>query len=470
MENGASRYSWLGKTWTQVVRDGAVMVVTDQGEIATTDEIMRALYKGEAVTVRDKAEPKAGEHDEAGAARAKAKIEAARTAGIAVPASKADGLFYDVGTAVMLESWASERKDFEAMPAASEVIPTVRAQIKAELRQDVEHAAWDLRVSKSTGKVGDPKQPSAEAMVPTRRALQGFYSRSGVGQVPDHWPTDIRAGAVNALCERFAKERPPSLLVNGDDPRVVLRVQRARGRAFACVSPTYAAFDGDLVLEALLDAVPRGARVSVDYDPDAARGRVEIVTLQEERPVVGEPFRTSFTVGWDDTGAGSIWGDGGLFSARCLNLTRIWTSAGTFRIRHAGTVRNLAHRFDREFDRVAQVVHGFAAQYGKAASEELTNEEKLDSAEFIQGVYRSLLQRELVPVRGRREEAVGALAAQFFADENHAGLTRAGVTNGVTRYAHRANADPWQRDELERAAGRILSGAVGLGYLAREAA
>ena len=514
-----TRYVWQGKIWLFVPAPSGDIAddkaVSDMGHTVAADELMGAIYRGEALehvapttaTTRlavvpanpyaaapsrtasttpapsasiAKAAPAAppvmtGQIDTVGRERAQARIDAAKALGVALPSSKADGLFYDLGTLVDEHAWASERKAFEELPTGEAKLPEVAAAIRAEDRQDHTFNAWDLRMSKRTGKLGDPDPLASteRAWLPTKRGFQGFTTRAGIGAIPEHWPTDIKAGAVNDLCRRFQTERPRQLLTGDQDPVVVLRVQKSRGKIFACVSPTYGAFDGDLVLESLLSALPRGSRVNVDYDPDAARGRVEIVTLQEERPVVGEPFRTSFTVGWDDTGGGSIWGDGGLFSARCLNLTRIFTSTGTFRIRHAGDVKKLARRFRCEFERVSKVVTQLSKAYGHAAGEELTNAERIEGTEFLQGVYRSLLQRDLVPVRGRREEVVKGLAIQALADENGAGMTRAGIVNGITRYAHRVNEDAWQRDEIERAAGKILwspKGVVKLDYLAKDAA
>ena len=500
-DTNAKRYTWQGRSWAVVVADSGCTdddtVVSDDGEERPIGDLLLALHKGSAIeqaavpaAIAPAAAPrlavvpanpyaaapsvvKAGELDAAGKARAQGRIDTAKALGVALPSSKADGLFYDLGTAVDEGAWASERKAFEELPTGEVKLPQVREAIRAEAREDFTFAAWDLRMSKTSGKLGDPERPTTHAFLPTRRGLQTFTTRAGIGSMPDHWPTDIKAGVVNDLCKRYAAERPSQLLqADGSDPAVVLRVQKSRGRIFAVVSPSYAAFDGNLVLESLLAALPKGSRVNVDYDPDAARGRVEIVTLQEERPVVGEPFRTSFTVGWDDTGGGSIWGDGGLFSARCLNLTRIYTSTGTFRIRHVGSVGKLARTFRANFEKISRVVSQLSRAYGHAASEELTNAERIESTEFMSGIYRSLLQRELVPVRGRREEAVKALALQALADENGAGLTRAGVVNGITRYAHRVNEDPWMRDEIERAAGRILwsQNSVRLDYLAKDVA
>lgn len=480
--NEGAQYTWLGEVWTLVqdARDrDQDKVVSKIGHVRPLSDLLLALYKHEAHESKADAfdvptppptpmPSKAGELDTFGRDRAAAKIAHAKAQGVTLPSSQADGLFFDLGTAVEEGAWTSERQTFEKLPTGENALPKLRDAITAEERETITIKAWDVRMSRTTGKLGDPSDPTRAAR-PTRRAFQSFCQRAKVGAIPDHWPTDIVASALNQVTTRFTTTRP-GLTASDPDPQVVFRVQRSRARIFACVSPSYTPFDGDLVMEALLQALPQGSRVNVDYDPDGARGKVEIVTLQEERPVVGEPFRTSFTVGWDDTGSGSIWGDGGLFSARCLNLTRIYTSTGAFRIRHVGSVRRLAYKFRSEFDRVARVVAGFSKAYGHAAGEELTNEERIEGTAFLQGLYRSLIQRDLVPVRGRREDAIKDLALQAMADENKAGLTRAGVANGITRYAHRVNTDPWVRDDMERAAGRILWSPkpIKLDYLAQE--
>lgn len=506
-----TKYAWLGSVWTQVA--GATLAedkaVSETDERRPLDELIAALRAGTAVQVPaalptptpaasvpatsnviplrpvapvapapedEDADDDAGTMDDAGRKRAEDKIQAARAAGMAVPASQKEGLFFDAGTRVMATAWKAERAAFDDLPAAGDALTKVRAQIMAEGREDVRVPAWSVRMSPRTGRLGVPDETgkatrAGHVWTPSRKGLQAYTQRAGIGAVPDHWPQDVQANAINTLCERFG-ETPPGGM---EEPDVVVRVQRGRGDlAYAVVSPSYAAFDGDKIVEALLRSAPRGSRVNVDYDPDQARGKIEIVTLQEETPVVGEPFRTSFTVGWDDTGSGSIWGDGGLFSVRCLNLTRIYSSAGRFRIRHAGNVRRLADEFRRRFDRIAAVVHGFARDYGYAAEDTLTNDERIEGREFLRGIYRSLLQRpDLLPVRGRKTEAVVELAAQAELDENKAGITRAGIANGITRYAHRVNQDPWVRDDLERAAGRILQGGRGridLKYVAADAA
>jgi len=409
----------------------------------------------------------AGDIDQVGKARAELKIAHAKALNLNVPGSKKEGLFFDVGTAVMDSAWESERREFEGTPAAEVALPELRGDIRAEGRVDVKvEDLWSLRASPSTGKIGFSSDRSWQ---PTERALAGLYSRTGIGSIPSHWPDVIRAGAINAvqkhLVEEFVKKeeaRRAACVAKNEKfepasrPDGVIRT-RKDGSCFAVVSTTYTAFDGDLVLEALEQALPKGSRVNLHYDRERARGRVEVVTLQEEKPVVGEPFKTSFTVGWDDTGGGSVWGGGGLWSARCLNLTRIWTNAGSFSIRHAGSVEKLAKRFRAEFSRIYSVVHQFSTAFGNAASEQLRPEGDISPEEFVKGVYRNLIAKQVLEVRGRKEEVIDDLLGQFLADENKAGLTRAGIANGITRYAHRVNKDPFARDGLERAAGRIIS-------------
>ena len=73
-----------------------------------------------------------------------------------------------------------------------------------------------------------------------------------------------------------------------------------------------------------------------------------------------------------------------------------------------------------------------------------------------------VIERELVPVRGRREEAVGELVAAWEADRSADGpragtITRAGLTNAFTRWAHESpNSNEFFATEVETAASALL--------------
>ena len=257
--NISKRYVWNGLVWSAKNEETAIC---ETGAMLPIEELMKALFNGEASVVVAPVAPasvEAGDIDEAGKARAAAKIAKAADLGITLPASKADGLFYDLGTAVMAESWKAEREGFDRMKRGADVLPETRDAIRAEDRADLDFGAWDLRMSPQTGKLGvSPEQ----SWMPTKRGLDSFCARADVGKVPDHWPTDIKANAINAVVKRFAADFKPAS-DNDAPPRVVLRVQRARGKAFAAVSHSYTAFDGDKVLEALLEALPADARCNV---------------------------------------------------------------------------------------------------------------------------------------------------------------------------------------------------------------
>jgi hypothetical protein len=75
------------------------------------------------------------------------------------------------------------------------------------------------------------------------------------------------------------------------------------------------------------------------------------------------------------------------------------------------------------------------------------------------GVFRGLLDRELVKIPGRTEDIVQGLALCMAEDVSSAtvhGLTRASVVNALTRYAHTVVGDPWTADSISRDAGKLL--------------
>lgn len=168
-DQATKSYMWQGAVWRSEILGGDPeddRAVSETGDRAALSALLRAIWTGEATAIptapktpapstpapRSAATTtttaiEAGDLDETGKARALAKIQTARELGITLPASKADGLLYDVGTAVMASAWASERKAFESLPAGETVLPRVRDAIRAEERETFAFPAWELRMS-----------------------------------------------------------------------------------------------------------------------------------------------------------------------------------------------------------------------------------------------------------------------------------------------------------------------------------
>ena len=90
----------------------------------------------------------------------------------------------------------------------------------------------------------------------------------------------------------------------------------------------------------------------------------------------------------------------------------------------------------------------------------------LSQDELLAGVFRSLIERDLVPAGARKmDDAVSALMAAHKIDDSAAALhgpTRASVVNAITRVAHdhafnsALELDMWDEAAWEQAGGKVL--------------
>ena len=80
-------------------------------------------------------------------------------------------------------------------------------------------------------------------------------------------------------------------------------------------------------------------------------------------------------------------------------------------------------------------------------------------AQVLPGLFNGALERELVPVRGRRPEVLKALVQAYEREPvKHTEVTRSDMVNAFTRYAHETEHDPFRAFEIEKAAGSLLFG------------
>jgi len=206
--------------------------------------------------------------------------------------------------------------------------------------------------------------------------------------------------------------------------------------------------------------------------------------------VAGEFFRVGIGVRTDDTGGGSCIVEGMFWQNLCLNLLCIDEGVtGIARIRHVGSVDALAGKFEEAMAKAKRAVGHFVDAWGYGTRENVlletlrvtpdADDRKLIEgvaggavpvSEFLPGLFNGIIERELVPVRGRAK-AIPKLIEMFHADTSAARfveggngqrserpLSRTAVVNAFTRYAHEGQDDPWQQDEIQTAAGGLLFG------------
>lgn len=407
---------------------------------------------------------------------------AAKAAGFSL-----DAPLYEIGRLVNstgVENARTFRAEFEAKPSAHDACLALADQIGQEQRRDRIVKVREVAMEPS-GAVTVPAAGARVRVGVTVSAFDSFCVRggwSGGRYLRGCWP-ELRAHNVNewtrVVGERADRERNREIGAAReedrepkeiDDLEVKFRVRnRDDGREiFAAVSPSYAACDADTIALAIAKAAPEGSRAEVTYDGERSRFNVLFHSTVEAGDYgCGEIFRAGVVVRSSDIGDGSIRVAAMVERNLCLNLIVLHRSevkiAG---LRHIGDEAALVERFREAFASAMESISHFTEVWGYAREDEapipepeVPEEEPITARDLLAGIAWSQLQRELVPVRGRKQEAVKAVL-KAYDEETVKGerLTRADVVNAWTRYAQSASDnDPWIEDEIQDAAGRILA-------------
>lgn len=439
--------------------------------------------------------------DTVGQARSEADLEAARKAGWA-PAQTV----YTRGMRVNSTGVANARKfraEFDAKPLVGDYCDDVIKVIQAENRQDLAAVIAELKMVEKTGAliVGNP---DAVLMVEDRAfrdLVAGLRMPAGApSYLGGVWP-ELRAGNINAwigewvVSEEHEREDYQADLARYEaghekgekapaEPypaEIVLRTRVTGGEdraVFGAVSESYTSYDVDQIAKAIKLATPEGARGTVTYD--GYRARFEVLFHSNVKPedyVAGEFFKAGVIIRTDDTGGGSLRGNAVVWQNLCLNLIIIdEANQDLFRIRHMGDVGKMAASFREGFEKGLAKLDHFVKAWGFASRESLAaylpEEAKgLSLVEALPGFFNGIIERELVPVRGRASEAVPSLVKAWKGDRSsatvkHGGFTRAALANAFTNYAHTVDqGGPWFEDEIQRAAGALVQSRAPIPYL-----
>jgi len=404
---------------------------------------------------------------------------AARTAGFSPKRP-----LYSRGTMVIglgVENAREKRADHDAMPNVGDAVGGFLSDFAKEERRDVNIEKPAVRMDKD-GRLAiyNERLPVSE------RAFGSFCWRMGFGggdYLSRCWP-ELRAINVNRWADSFGKAELARLGEwqskgrQGDAPTPDVLSLRTRKSAesetrevYGVVSDSYTPFDADKVAQALRLAMPEDAKLRVQYD--GFRSRFDVLfhsTVQPEKYVAGEFFRAGITIRTDDTGGGSLRGSSFVEQNLCLNLIILdKATQPLFAIRHLGSVERLAAEFREGLDRAKDTIASFLTQWGYAKEDDLIAsavergelETLIPISEAIEGFFNGAIERDLVPLRARRTETLADLSQMYFEDTSSDGptagrITRAGVVNAFTRYAHVIEDDPWKGAEIERTASALL--------------
>lgn len=422
---------------------------------------------------------------EEGRARSAADDAGARAAGFspAQPLYSRGTMVVDIG----VQNARAARAEFDSMPRVEECVNDFLRDFRAEQRREQVVTRHDLAMDK----VGRLVLPGGERCLVHERAFGPLCNRLGMGggqYLASCWP-ELRAINVNRWSAAFRAEHDEAVQMwrentradRGDMPepkRLVLRTRDVGAQhreVFAAVSEGYAAFDADKVAQALALAMPRDARLRVEYD--GFRARYDVLfhsTVQPEDFVAGEFFRAGITIRTDDTGGGSLRGSSFVEQNLCLNLIIIDKAAQPlFSLRHLGSVERLADQFRAGLRAAQDSLSHFLAAWGFARRDDLVADaaeeiaaaqvdtSRMSLADYMEGFARGAIERELVPLRSRHGETERTLRRMYLDDTSSDGpsagrVTRAGLVNALTRYAHRVEADPFRAEEIERSAAGLL--------------
>lgn len=367
--------------------------------------------------------------------------------------------------------------EHEQKPAAISVAEDLVRQVQAEQRRDTAPiATGQLRMDKSGRLVlpvmGEPGAGTRHPLTP--RAFDAVFGRfdcASGGAYLRSCPTKLRSINFNHWAVHTEQHQP--------DSQTVLRLRNGEaGReVFASVSPRYTSFDADKIGQALALAFPPEAKGSLDYDGE--RLRLEGLWHSDVKPedyVAGEIFKAGVIVRSDDTGSGSIRIQSVLWRNLCLNLIILDQSIGVdIRLRHSGSVGSLARNFRNAFQKALDSVEPFRKAWSRASAERddrfvqrvqgTTSEDlsQMPPTAVLSGVFNGIMERDLVPLRGRRKDVVPKLLEMHAQDEaaEAYGVSRASVINAFTRYAHQVESDPFAADDIRAGAGKLLSAKAG---------
>lgn len=438
-----------------------VEVVTDSPAVARALAPVATPVRGQTV-------------DQAGAMRSLLDASLAEHAGFAPKKP-----LYTRGTMVVemgVENARSSRLEHDRKPLVEDACAALIRQVAAEGRADHNIEAKTLRMNSNGVLVQKTEQGDYRFGPMSGDAFGSFLARTGIEgyRYLARCPAKLRAINVNNWLAGI-----DGLPVPGNTLKLRQRNHPCGGReVFGVVSSGYTPYDADEVALDVAEAF-RGmeARGTVDYD--GSRTRIEAIyhsNVQPENYVAGEFFKAGVIIRTDDTGGGSLKVSACVWQNLCLNLIIIDEAEQEIAsLRHIGSKGRMTERFQQALADAADKVEAFRLQWGGACREELglvAGAMTLPLEQVIEGYCNGVIERELVPVRGRRPEVLKQLVAMHAKDVSSATsvapVTRASIVNAFTRWAHEFNRDPFFADDVSRAAGRLIASPKPLPFLPLE--
>jgi hypothetical protein len=269
----------------------------------------------------------------------------------------------------------------------------------------------------------------------------GYPGTAWLGAIP----VDLRADSHNRMMKQESIARRT-------------RVARARimdgtPEIFAFVSRDYTPFDVDEIAEVIAEhEISRVAKADIVYD--GARMLVDLTfhsDIAVEDYVVGEIFKAGARISTADTGRAAMHVAGYVVRARCVNLSTTTGIQKMSRNRHIGDREALQRALDVGLTKANAAIEPFKLAWNKALREDIALPKGVEFEQGLVGIVKALSERTVI-----QKADIAGIVKRYTQDEvTGQSLTRAGVVNAITSYAHRDVADRWSAAALEAAAGTL---------------
>ena len=341
------------------------------------------------------------------------------------------------------------RSQWEDLPLVSEAVDSLVTHVQSEQRTDEVIRLSDLTMDEH-GHVVLHDQPIG--LEPN-----GFRQLCTKARIPGGsaylmaCPPALRATNLNHWVGRTNHQENEGKVASPLKVKLRMRTLHEHPSVFACVSPSYAAYDLPELLAEALTMLPTDARVEASYDGLAMRFRVvfdvEVATAKKE----GDVFRAGVEIASADDGTRALHVSAVFWRVACTNLMlfRIDKSSTRKRI-HKGSVAEMAASLFMGIRQARSVIEPFQNAWAQARKQKVVSK----GGSRVQ-LLETLFDHKLQTPGVRAPIAINMLLAAW---DEEPGDTRADLVNAVSRAAHTS---PWPSvavaESLEEQAGRLLA-------------
>jgi hypothetical protein len=359
--------------------------------------------------------------------------------------------FFPVGTPLASSGKAKFRAlaiDHEAKPPIEEAAMEAAKAIESERRTDFVVALRDIRITPeghiTRGKGAVPLEPGAwDALVGMASSV--LPSAKGLLRILD---PDLRAEVWN----RQAAKLPDTVA------KVGVRNVGGAWQAFRAVSGTYpTTAQADKVLRGVADALAgEGMRGSIAYDPASTRVRWEAAWMapQEIDPRVGDVLRVGVAGSTADAANGGFRVSMAATRILCVNLTIADAYLAAFRRAHRGNLDGVVNEIAATVKAVPEAFAVFARDWKVTRAADVAKVTLFGKTyKDVPAALAGLVEAGEIDAGTARDATVEALLNAYTVEP---GDTLADLLNAVTRAAHEAEWNEFQRAALEHAAGDLL--------------